>query len=273
MRYGLIFLLLTVALASCNINRNLMFRTDHDYEFDIPKDSTQLIEYRLAPNDIITMQVFSNKGAEILNMTAGTGSGGTSSGVGGAGGGGGGGGVGIGVGIMQGRSINYFVEIDGTVELPELGYVKLEGMTIREAEAYLEKLYAQLYREPFVMLRAVNNRVFVFPGSGGEAMVVTLTNNNVTLIEALALAGGIQQRGDARKVKLIRQLEDRKEVYQMNLATIEGIDAATMVVQANDIIYVDPVPRVPAEILRDVAPVFALISNIALIAAIFGGVF
>lgn len=267
MRYGLIFLLLTVALASCNINRNLMFRTDHDYEFDVPKDSTQLQEYRLAPNDIITMQVFSNKGAEILNMTAGTGSGGTTSG------GNNGSGGGIGIGIMQGRNLSFFVEIDGTVELPELGYVELEGMTIREAEAYLEELYAQLYRQPFVMLRAVNNRVFVFPGSGGEATVVTLSNNNVTLIEALALAGGIQQRGDARKVKLIRQVDDRKEVYQMNLATIEGIDAASMVVQANDVIYVDPVPRVPAEILRDLAPVFALISNIALIAAIFGGVF
>lgn len=264
-------MLLTVALASCNINRNLMFRTDHDYEFDVPKDSTQLQEYRLAPNDLLTMQVFSNKGAEILNMTAGTGSGGTSAATGG--GGGTGGGAGIGVGIMQGRTINYFMEVDGTVELPELGHVELEGLTIREAEAYLETLYAQLYRDPFVLLRAINNRVFVFPGSGGEATVVTLTNNNVTLIEALALAGGIQQRGDARKVKLIRQVDERKEVYQMNLATIEGVDAATMVVQANDIIYVDPVPRVPAEILRDVAPVFALISNIALIAAIFGGVF
>jgi len=149
----------------------------------------------------------------------------------------------------------------------------MQGYTIREAEAHLEALYSSLYRDPFVLLRVTNNRVLVFPGSGGEAEVVILENNNVTLLEALALAGGIAQRGDARKVKLIRQVGDRKEIYQMNLATIEGVQAASIIVQANDVIYVDPIPQLPAEVLQDVAPVITLITSLALIYAIFAGIF
>jgi polysaccharide export outer membrane protein len=255
MKNLLIIALAIVGLSSCNINRNLMFRTDTNYEFDTPADTARLMEYRISPNDIVTMRIFSNKGAELLNATASPGDGAAIT------------------AFFQFPRVDFFVEIDGTVEFPELGFVELEGMTIREAEAHLERLYGQFYRDPYVLLRVTNNRVFVFPGSGGEAQVVTLTNNNVTLIEALALAGGIQQRGDARKVKVIRQVGDRKEVYQVNLATIEGIEAAGMIVQANDVIYVDPVPRLPAEVLRDITPIVTLISSVTLVVALLSGIF
>jgi polysaccharide export outer membrane protein len=252
MKYGLLFVFAIVALASCNINRNLMFKTDHDYVFDVPADSAKIAEYRISPNDILSMRLFANKAAKLLDITAGTREAQQ---------------------FVNLPNINFFVEPDGTVELPELGFIYLQGYTIREAEAHLESLYSSLYRDPFVLLRVTNNRVLVFPGSGGEAEVVILENNNVTLLEALALAGGIAQRGDARKVKLIRQVGDRKEIYQMNLATIEGVQAASIIVQANDVIYVDPIPQLPAEVLQDVAPVITLITSLALIYAIFAGIF
>lgn len=255
MKNLLILALAVVALASCNVNRDLMFRTDVDYDYDVPSDSAGMTEYRISPNDIITMRVFSNKGAEIVNATASP-----QEGVPGG-------------NFIQFPNIDYFIEADGTVELPELGFVQLSGLTIKEAEAQLERLYGQVYRDPFVILRVTNNRVFVFPGGGGVATVVTLRNNNTTLIEALALAGGINERGDARKVKVLRQVGDKREVYLVNLSTIEGKEAAGMIVQANDIVYVDPVPRLPAEVLQDVAPVVTLISSITLIAAIVSGIF
>ena len=39
-----------------------------------------------------------------------------------------------------------------------------------------------------------------------KRQVLTLVNQNTTLIEALALAGGISEMGKAKKVKLIRCL-------------------------------------------------------------------
>jgi polysaccharide biosynthesis/export protein len=57
-------------------------------------------------------------------------------------------------------------------------------------------------------------------------------------------------------------------VYLMDLSTIEGIQYAEMIVQANDIIYVEPVPDIANELWKDITPVVSLISGLALIYAI-----
>ena len=108
------------------------------------------------------------------------------------------------------------VKPDGLVELPELGDIRLEGLTIEEAEVLLEEAYASFYKDPFVILRVQNNRVYIFPGETGKASVVTLRNMNTTLLEVLALSGGIGNRANASKVKLIRRTEQGNEVYKMD---------------------------------------------------------
>ena len=118
------------------------------------------------------------------------------------------------------------------------------------------------YIDPFVILRVVNRRVIVSTGAGGRATVVTLDNANTRLIEALALAGGIQDRGKAKEIKVIREYKDSTQVYKFDLSTIEGIEGANMIVQANDIIYVEPTPRIASELLQDWIPVLTLFTSI-----------
>ena len=65
----------------------------------------------------------------------------------------------------------------------------------------LEEKYASYYVKPFVLMSVQNKRVIVFPGNAGDAKVIPLLNNNTSLIEALALAGGISDDGKAHKVK------------------------------------------------------------------------
>lgn len=98
-------------------------------------------------------------------------------------------------------------------------------------------------------------------GEGSVGTVVPILNQNITLIEAIALAGGIQERGNAAKIKLIRRVDGKDFVYRINLRTIEGIQDARTVVQAGDIIYVEPVPQLANEFVRDIAPIVSLISS------------
>ena len=104
--------------------------------------------------------------------------------------------------------------------------------------------------------------MIVSTGGGGTSTVVTLKNVNTRLIEALAEAGGIVDRGRAKKVKVIRQVNGKHEVYQFDLSTIEGLDAADMIVQANDIIYVTPSPQVASEVLDDLLPILTLFTSL-----------
>jgi polysaccharide biosynthesis/export protein len=249
MRFKLItFVAILIGLmqTSCYINSDLMLKTDRAFVYDtIPKDNNY--EYVLSPNDLLEMRLFANKGFLIIDISSGAEErGGTVMGV--------------------GRNfITYPIYENGEVKLPIIDYVNIVGKTIKEAEKYLEELYSEFYVEPYVQLVVVNRRVFVFPGGGGDAQVIPIMNNNTTLLEAIALAGGINQRGKANKIKLIRTVGKEREVYLIDLSDISGVKYADMLVQANDIIYVEPVPQIAQEILQEVTPILSLISSLFII--------
>ena len=154
------------------------------------------------------------------------------------------------------------VRQDGKARLPMLGDVQIAGLTKLEAEMNLEEAYAKYYVNPYVQVQIQNQRVFVFPGNGADAQVIELQNNNTTLLEAIARAGGIAERGRAKRVKIIRQTKEGKDVYQINLSTIgEGLKYTSMIMQANDIVYVEPVPEISQGVLNEVTPIVALLSS------------
>jgi polysaccharide export outer membrane protein len=230
-----------------------MFKTDQDYVYDTPTLDSIGKEYRLAPNDIITFQLFTNEGSLILEYTTNT--------------------IERRQQNFNMRDFTYFVDASGFVELPSIGRIHVAGLTIFEAQDMAEKMYLDEFNNPYALISVVNQRVIVFRGSGADAQVVPLVNNNVSVIEAIALAGGLSDRANASKVKLIRKVEGKQEVYLMDLSTIEGIRYANMIVQAGDILYVEPVPEIARGAMEDVAPYVTIISGLAFIYAIFARTF
>jgi polysaccharide export outer membrane protein len=135
----------------------------------------------------------------------------------------------------------------------------LEGLTVNEAEALLQREYSAFYEDAFVIIRYTNKRVILLGYTGGQ--VVPLTNENMTLIEVLALAGGVGTQSRVDQIRLIRGDLDDPEVRLINLSTIEGMRDAELRVVSGDIIYVQPVQRIAGEALRDVSPIIGLITS------------
>lgn len=245
--------LLLLFLNSCGINSNLMLKTQKDYDFaKIDSVNSTKEEYRIDVNDILQFRFFTNDGQRILDITASSELGAAQNQL-----------------FNPNNSLNYIVQKDSLVNFPAIGDENLVGMTIREAEMYLEERYSGLYVDPFVQISVTNRRVIVFPGNGGDAEVIYLANNNTTLLEAIALAGGITERGRASKIKLIRKEEGGKRVvYRIDLSTIEGLEYTDILVQANDYIYVEPVPEIGRELLKEVAPIVSLISSAAIVISV-----
>lgn len=245
MRLLFVFLVLLI-LGSCNINNDLMLKTPKDYEFDTPPDSADT-EYTIGVNDIIQFRLFSNDGFKIIDLTATTE---TSEGNNRGG-----------LMLNNRNTLSYLVHADSIIRLPVLGDVKIAGLTLRESEDTLSAMYSEYYIDPFVQVNILNKRAIVFPGSGGNASVVPLPNNNTTLMEVLAQAGGISGRGKAARIKIMRRVQDKREIYLIDLSTIEGLKHVDMIIQANDYIYVEPVPEIAREILADVTPIVSIISS------------
>jgi polysaccharide biosynthesis/export protein len=237
-----------VLLSACNINPSVMFKVPGNYNYATDQTIGN-VDYRIAPNDILGFSVYTNDGFKLVDLTTSASE--------------------IKGNVQNFNNVNnmtqFLVEPDGQVKLPIVGKVKVTGMTIRETEKMLEQQYATFYNKPFVMIRVLNRRVLVFPGSGGAGRVVNIENENTTLIEALALAGGITSTGKAWKVKLIRGDLRNPKVMLIDLSTIEGVKESNLLVQANDIIYVEPVPRISQEVLTQITPIVGIITSIALV--------
>ena len=244
-------------ISSCNINSSMMFRTPRDYPY-VADQTIGSVEYRIAPNDILGFSVYSNDGQKLVDLTTVSSSLTTTTGGSTA------------TGSAR-NFIQFTVEPDGYIKLPVIGKVKIKDQTVREAEKTLEQLYSTFYVKPFVTLNIVNRRVMVFPGTGGAGRVIEIRNENTTVIEALAQAGGVTQTGKARKIKLIRGDTRNPQVMLIDLSTIEGMKQSNLMLQANDIIYVEPAPRVSQEVLMQITPIVGIITSLLLVYNIIVG--
>ena len=222
-----------------------MLKTKKDFVYDKLTDSLSNLDYKLSANDHIQYQVETNDGFKLIDLANQ-------------------------INNAYRRDIDGLVGSDGMVKMPMIGIVKLEGLTIREAEKILEEKYSEFYVKPFVIVRVTNKRVIVFPGNGGIAKVLPLSNNNTTVLEAIAMSGGITEDGKAYKVKLIRNYRNAKpEVFLMDLSKIEGLASANTKVLANDIIYIEPRYRLARTVAAELAPIVSIISSTILIYSVF----
>jgi polysaccharide export outer membrane protein len=247
--FALIALIFT--LGSCKINSNMMFKTPKDGSFKY--DSIPLrpvTDYRISIDDKITFTLNTNKGKNLLEALTGTISEGTRLST-------------TNNTILYGIN-EYIVRSDGKVELPILGDVQVQGLTIRACQDSLESMFKNQYQDPFVQVKVTNQRCIIFPGNGSSASIIPITNNNTTLMEIIAQTGGIPSRGQSKVIKVMRKVNDKREIYHIDISTIEGLKYADMIIQGNDYIYIEPRPLIVNGLLTEWAPISSLLTTILL---------
>ena len=230
---------------SCDryLNQSLMLRTGPDYPYsEFPEIQDK--EYRLAADDRIAVRMFTNDGSGLINVAAGSS-----------------------VMVGSGTTLDIKLESDGFAKLPLFGRTYLEGLTIRQAEMLIEDKFSEFYNNPFVLLEVTNKRVMIFAGS--NTSVVPLLNDNTTLFEVLAMSGGVPEEGKADKIKLIRGDLKSPEVYIIDLSTLSGMKHANLVLQANDIIYIEVRKDRIGKVLAEIAPYIAILTTVVSTVLIF----
>jgi len=223
-----------------------MLKTPKDYKYE-PVPTTKEFETRLNPNDQITMILLTNDGFKLLDL--------------------------VGDDKISNNqlanNLKYRIEFDGLVNMPILGRVKLGGLTMREAEMFLEEEFSKYYIQPFVILNITNRKVMIFNGTDGMAQVVQLVDENTNLIRVLAQAGGITRTGRAYDIKVIRGEFTEPKVFHFNIRKIDGLKEADFMMQSNDIVYVTPSPQVARTLLSEVGPYLSLITTLLLVLNFF----
>jgi len=274
--------LLSGGLSSCTTTRyyqqRTMFRlsTDANGVADTAKFRRVVnrvaLNYRIHTNDLLNVQVFTNKGERIIDPNGELRFGPPGSGTVGSvpvttGGGGNASGQRVPVPV----STQFLVQADGTVNLPMLPVpVNVLGLTLRQTDSLLQVRYREFYREPFIKTAVTNNRVIILGSPGGQ--VVSLPNDNMNLLEVLALAGGGDNGGGASgyarfggrmdNIRIIRGDLKNPQVQFVNLSTLQGMRRGNLQVEPNDVIYIEPVRRPAQETLSDAGPVLSAIATL-----------
>lgn len=202
--------------------------------------------YVIQKYDYLELEIFTNKGERIIDPLSPSPTGTNS-------------------GTTVVAKPTYLVDVGGVTKFPMIDEVKVEGLTIRQAEKLLEEAYSKYYEDAYAVLRYTNKRVTVLGATGGQ--VIPLTNENVKLVEVLALAQGLNNDAKAHNIRVMRG----DQVFVADLSTFDGYVKNNIPIQSGDIVYVEPVRRPLTESLRDYGPILTIITTLTTLAVVIIG--
>ena len=132
---------------------------------------------------------------------------------------------------------SYRIYSDGTVDIPFLAPVKLEGLTELEAQDTLKVAFREIIPDADVKL-ALYNKKFTVLGDANSG-TYTIYKERMTIFQALAMTGDLMNSGDRRHVRIIRPRgNEEPEVLEFDIRTNSIIDSKYYYVYPNDLIYV-----------------------------------
>ncbi|MBC8082797.1 MAG: polysaccharide biosynthesis/export family protein [Hymenobacter sp.] len=271
---------LLLLLSSCGTTRVYNQRTMFRLSDGKGLDTTRLRNivnrvnrnYIIQPNDLLAVRVYTNNGERIVDpngeLQFGTPAGLLPTGANGS--------RTLATGTTgqptptQAGDSEFPVQTDGTVRLPLVNRIRVSGYTLLQADSLLKGRYEEFYKGVFVVTRVTNSRVIVLGSPGGR--IIPLVSDNMNLVEVLAAAGGIdgsgsgtslyRSGGNASNIRIIRGDLKNPQVEQIDLTTINGMRRASLQVEPNDIIYIEPVRRPFSDALIDASPAISLAGTV-----------
>lgn len=130
---------------------------------------------------------------------------------------------------------------DGTVKIPYLGKIHVEGYTTSEAKKIIEERFSAFSPNIVIELN-LQNRFFSVLGEAGQKRIA-MPLPKLTIFQALAMSGPIQTFGDRTKVKIVRQTPNGTEVKTFDIRSKDIVDSEYYYIQPNDVIYVPEMNR------------------------------
>lgn len=129
----------------------------------------------------------------------------------------------------------------GKIELPLIGEVKLEGLTVAQAKELIENEVKRYVKEGeyFVRVRLGGVR-FSALGEFNSSGKFTILQNRVSIFEAIAFAGDLSRVAKRDQVLLIRQYPDGTQIHKINLLDRNLLSSEYYWLKPNDLIYAEP---------------------------------
>lgn len=186
---------------------------DHNTNIHKSEELLSVPDYKLQPNDMIGMEIYTNKGLPLLISVE------TSN-------------------QNKVQETSYIINDEGLVNFPLLGWIKVSGKTLDQLRDTLAACYAQFYVDPYVNVFLKNRYILVFNGvKNQKAVVISYNSSSLSLIQALAQAGGLNN-ARSNYIQLIRKTSEQEtaQIYTIDLSRSQNLPYAYIKLLPGDII-------------------------------------
>jgi polysaccharide export outer membrane protein len=145
------------------------------------------------------------------------------------------------------QETGYVVDRQGNIEFPILGLLQVKGLTKQELSGLIKERLKQeeLINDAIVTVDLLNMKIIMMGEVGGVG-VLSVSENRITLLEAIIRSGGLTPNASMGEVAVIREDQDGLRMLMNDLRTVEVFNSPGFYLQQNDIVYVKPLAGVPS---------------------------
>lgn len=214
-----IILIAALALTSCKTREKIIYLQDF-----APQETTTTPAHatlKLTPGDKIGVTITSAATPELAlryNLSTGTN---TSS-------------------TQNADNMRYTIDENGNVDLLGIGRIKVGGLTRSEAAAKIQSVFRNGVLNDAVVTVAAYNQFVTVLGDVARPGRLEIARDNITIFEAIGMAGDLNITGRRDAIKVIRQEGNECKTYFIDLRSKNVFNSPVYNLQQNDIVYVEP---------------------------------
>ncbi|MCS6979978.1 MAG: polysaccharide biosynthesis/export family protein [Flavobacteriales bacterium] len=157
----------------------------------------------------------------------------------------------------------YRVNQDSTIDVFNIGKIKVGGFSVEEAQNIIKQKVKEKFPYAEVNVKFVSFKVSVL-GEVNNPGLHFIFNEKVSLLDALAQAGGTSEYANAQRIKIIRRIGHENRVIKIDLTREDVLSADHTVVWPHDVIYVEQLKSKPINTtFRQITPILSVISVLA----------
>jgi polysaccharide export outer membrane protein len=165
---------------------------------------------------------------------------------------------------LNGFTINQ----EGNIDIPNVGEIFVLNQTLEEAEQTIIKKAENYLINPFVVVKLANFQ-FTILGEVNNSGSFPVYKEGLTIYDAIAMAGGINDYGNLTKIKIIRSKNNKKQIHKIDLTSSDILTSDFFYLRNNDLIYVQPLKfkgfkKSQSQLLLSALTTFAVLFNVYL---------
>jgi polysaccharide export outer membrane protein len=242
-------LLISFAFSSCKVETATAYFHTLNRDTTTKKFVDSSIESKIVINDVLSINISSlNRNEDLFYNSIATES--------------------ITSGASTSTKQGYNVDLQGNVQIHNIGKVHAAGLTRKQLKDSLELELAPFLKDPIVTIGFLNRRITVL-GEVIRPQVLELDQEQIPLLDVLALSGDVTQDALKNDILIIRTTPNGKVFKHLNLedGSLFGKNSNWYYIQSGDIVYVEP--NIKKQYDRDRATKNQQTSTIILAAASF----